>query len=242
MTAEQPKATPPIGFIVFTLLALTVTLYLGMLQLKRATWEEVMVHRFDVQKTKHPVALPRDTKNYLEHAFMRIEATGRFVSGKSVLVSAKRGREAPGYRLLTLFEPDAGPPVFVDRGWLPPSALADDNPAPAGTVTISGIIRIPEPRDLFMPGNEQDKGVWRLVAPQQIAEYFGLEGVRPYYLQLAPGMPAPVATAAPGHPPPPITERHRLMAYGWFAVGGVVVLVFIYRMCGIRRQAKKEQP
>lgn len=82
--------------------------------------------------------------------FRRVTATGRYDPGRQLLVRNRPFRGATGYYVLVPLRTEDGTALLVNRGWTPAGRTAerpDSVPAtPAGTVTVTGRVRVSEPR------------------------------------------------------------------------------------------------
>jgi surfeit locus 1 family protein len=72
---------------------------------------------------------------------------------------------------------EKGETVLINRGWVPeqkklPAARAEGQVA--GTVTLNGIIRLPQIKGYFQPENEAGRNIWFYIDPKQMAEAAGL--------------------------------------------------------------------
>jgi surfeit locus 1 family protein len=74
-----------------------------------------------------------------------------------------------------------GTAVIVNRGFVPSAAKEPTSHAPPpGEATITGLMREPEPRNLFTPADQPDKNLWFTRDPGAIAAHFGLPRAAPF--------------------------------------------------------------
>ena len=88
----------------------------------------------------------------------------------------------PGYLVLTPLRLDDGAHVIVNRGYVPqelkdPAKRAQSRAA--GEVEVTGLMRPPEPRNLFTPVDEPGKGIYFTRDPAEFAAHFGLARTAP---------------------------------------------------------------
>jgi surfeit locus 1 family protein len=72
---------------------------------------------------------------------------------------------------------DKGETVLIERGWVPETMkLPEARPQGqvAGTVSLTGFIRLPQAKSFFQPDNEPQKNVWFYLAPAEMAQASGL--------------------------------------------------------------------
>ncbi len=72
----------------------------------------------------------------------RASLHGQWVDPNAALIRGGLVAGIPGYHLIGVFAPTHGPPIVVDRGWVPTSSTREqlDDLAPAGTVDIEGLL------------------------------------------------------------------------------------------------------
>ncbi|MDT0380237.1 SURF1 family protein [Streptomyces sp. DSM 42041] len=137
------------GINLFVALAIPVCLSMGTWQLSRF---EARVDSHQQQEkaaeraadaTPEPLAdlLPLTTETVGRTA----EATGRYDTGRPLLVPDRRVDGERGFYVLTLLRTDSGPALPVVRGWLPGDADPAKVPAPpGGEVTVAGVLQVSE--------------------------------------------------------------------------------------------------
>src|SRR5690606_11343527 len=120
--------------------------------------------------------------------YRRVTVQGTYRSGDQVLTAPRSRDGRPGPQVLTVLDRDAGPPVLVDRGWLPfvRGQMTAPDP-PAGDIRVEGSLRAREPGDIGT--GEQ---VARIV-PAQIGERLG-QPLPEFYVELWDQQPAPSAS------------------------------------------------
>lgn len=105
--------------------------------------------------------------------FSRVEVTGVYDTGHEIL-ARNRTLNGVGYEVLTPLVLADGTAVIVDRGWLkaPPGgalALPEVPPAPTGTVTVTGRLRLAE-SGADAPVSHGGRLQVRRIAPERLAE------------------------------------------------------------------------
>jgi surfeit locus 1 family protein len=183
-------AAPLRSLVAPALLALAgiaVLVSLGVWQLHRLAWKEALIARIEARVHAPPAPMPPESEwpglKPEDYEYRHVSLRGRF-HPRQALVFRGSGPEAgqgPGYLLLApLILPD-GAAVIVNRGFVPgtPQEAAAHAP-PAGEVTVTGLVREPEPRNLFTPADQPDKDVWFTRDPGAIARHFGLSRSAPF--------------------------------------------------------------
>ena len=125
--------------LVFSGVFLPVLISLGIWQLNRAEEKQKLLAQWQ-QEAVHlewPDMVAGDLSNGRP-----VTLTG--VYGKPNWLLDNRTRDGvPGYEVLTVFHPLAGPPVVVNRGWVPAPRIRDQLPdvdPPDGVFTLEGRI------------------------------------------------------------------------------------------------------
>jgi surfeit locus 1 family protein len=146
--------------------------------------------------------------------------------------------KGPGYWVFAPARLAGGGTVIVNRGFVPadrkapgsrPQSVAD------GVIDVTGLMRWPEPRGLFTPGDDARGSVWYARDPAAIAAAKGWGAVAPFYVDMeAPqppgGLPrvAPIATIA-------LPNNHLQYALTWFALAAGLAGVYLVWLRGRRR-------
>lgn len=158
-----------------------------------------------------------------------LQLKGQYRAGHDWLLDNRTRNGQNGYEVLTVFDPDSGPPVLINRGWIPAPALRRDLPditTPPDTVVISArAAAYPTPPVL---AETPDESGW----PRRV------QSLKPEAVQvLAPGTAdvllkldgddqpgAYVADWAPDFMGPP---THYGYAVQWFSLAAVLVVLTV---------------
>jgi surfeit locus 1 family protein len=223
--------------VLFAIVATALLVSLGIWQLHRLTWKEALIARIAAQTKASPQPLPNasgwaslkpDTYDY-QHVTFR----GRFDNGKEVRVFYTAGPDdqGPGYLLLTPLVLPSGENVIVNRGFVPaPLATPVTRPHSEveGEVTVTGLMRPPQSRNLFTPADDPANGLYFSRDPGPIAAHFGLQRVAPFVVDedktaIAGGWPEGGLTTVN------IPNNHMDYALTWFGIAvGLWMVVGAY--------------
>jgi surfeit locus 1 family protein len=181
------------------------------------------------------------------YQFRPVSATGHFLNDQAVRVfvgldDAKGQYSGPGYWIMTPLAVDGGGVVFVDRGFVPEAlsgAFANDQTAPQGTVTVTGIAMMSEDPGPFTPGPDAAKRVEWVRSISRLARLLNPvpQHVAPVYIDL----PAGPAGALPqgGETTIDFPNNHLGYAYTWFGFAIVTPLMLIGWIARQRQRAPK---
>jgi len=218
---------------------------LGTWQVERRAWKLDLIARVEQRVHAAPAPAPARTDwpgiNAADDEYRRIRLSGHFLHDKETLVQAST-RLGAGFWVLTPFRTGSGAVVLVNRGFVPPEArerAARTAPEPAGETTVTGLLRISEPRGGFLRRNDPAADHWYSRDVQAIAAARGLDpaGVAPYFVdaQAEPGIPQAL-TDTPAWPAPGLTviafhNSHLVYAITWYGLALMVAAgaAFVWR-------------
>ncbi|GAC1554773.1 MAG: SURF1 family protein [Beijerinckiaceae bacterium] len=229
-------AASPLRRILWPALAalagMAVLVSLGVWQLNRLAWKEALIARIEARAKAPPVPLPPAADWAAERAddyeYRHVVLTGRF-DEREALVFRGSGPDAgagPGYFVMAPLILADGWSVIVNRGFVPLAAKdsATHRP-PTGEVTVTGLMRPPEPRNPFTPADEPDKGRWFSRDPVAIAAYLGLARAAPFSID-ADASPDPAALPRGGATIIAFPNNHLSYALTWFGLAAALAGVF----------------
>ena len=215
---------------------------LGVWQIERRAWKLDLIARVDARAHSDPTPAPgsadwprvsADTAEY-----RRVSLSGVFDNDRETPVQAVSDYGA-GFWILTPLKLDRGFTVLVNRGFVPPDRkdrASRPEGQPAGPVTVTGLMRITEPKGAFLRANDAEGDVWRSRDVAAIAEKRGVEGpVAPYFVD-ADATPNPGGLPIGGLTIIAFRNNHLVYALTWFslAVGTLVAAWLVLRRDGGR--------
>lgn len=201
---------------------------LGVWQVQRLAWKQALIRQVDARIHAAPVPAPGPEKavSRADDQYRRVEATGRFLSGRDTQVKAVTER-GPGSWVMTPLAEDRGFTVLINRGFVPDGGQA----APAeGPARVVGLLRISESRGGFLRANDPARGRWFSRDVAAIARASALEGPTAAYF-----IDAEASTGEAGWPRGGMTvvrfpNSHLVYAATWFGLalmsaGGAALLL-----------------
>jgi surfeit locus 1 family protein len=198
---------------------LALTVGLGIWQLERLAWKRGLLAEIDRAEAAPPVTLPDDPA-----PFEKVELRGRMrddlLAYYGSEVRSTTAGVSLGAQLITPLERHDGPPVLIDRGWVPDGAPAPVDP---GEATVVGYVRPPEYPSWSSPATDlAAKRFWSL-DPAAIGSALGLAKVAPFtVVALGQGGSPEPASALPRPP-----NDHLGYAITWFGLAACLVVVFV---------------
>lgn len=248
MSEDTRKPSPArlgrtaIGFIVFMALLTALFATLGFWQLDRLQWKTGLLDAIEERAENPPVPLPsvREWDAFDAEAldYTPVVFTARYLDQPPVLVfdslADPRGAlGGPGYWVMQTAAVDGGV-VWINRGFIT-QAMADAGEipvAPAGSITLDGLLRRPERAGAFTPEADLTSGKAWVRDPATLpSPELGQGPLAPFYVDLS-------ATAEPGDVPQggethlAITNNHLDYALTWFGLAvltPVMVIIWLWR-------------
>jgi surfeit locus 1 family protein len=162
---------------------------LGTWQLERRAWKLDLIER--VEQRVHapataapgPASWPAVSASHDE--YRHVSVSGTFLHDKETLVQAVTTLGSGFWVLTPLRQSRDGSVVLVNRGFVPPEARersARGAQEPVGETTLTGLLRITEPKGGFLRSNDAAGGHWYSRDVQAIAAARGLDRVAPYFI------------------------------------------------------------
>jgi surfeit locus 1 family protein len=210
--------------------ALAVLLALGTWQVERLHWKQALIAEREAQLAAPPEPLPAETDDWRAWDFRRVTVAGDFDHDREQLfgVAAVDGRV--GHHVLTPLIRADGPPVLVDRGWVPA-----DQAHPAarrqgqleGQVEITGIARYRGDGrpGWFTPDNEPEQRLWYSYDLPALEAAVGLE-LLPVVVE-ADAMPNPGGLPIGGQARLALPNDHLQYAITWYGLAAGLVAIYV---------------
>jgi len=217
--------------LIFGLVGAAILIGLGLWQMQRLAWKEVVLQQIETTISADPVPLPANpTKD--PDQYLPVTLTGTFTGeGLDVLVSRKE--IGAGYRVVAVIEAD-GRRVLIDRGFLKDEDRAHPRPdANAGRVTIDGNLLWPVEVDSFTPPPDPKTGLWFARDLPAMAAALNTEPV--FVVQWASTLEDSLVEAMPVNTIH-IPNNHLGYAVQWFGLAAVWLGMTGYLLWRIRRR------
>lgn len=212
------------------LAAVAGLLWLGLWQLHRLEWKEDLIARVDERVAADPAPLPIDWAytTAARDEYRRTRVTGTFRHEAELQVQAVT-ELGPGYWVMTpLVTPEAT--IWINRGFVPPDrrdpATRAEGQIP-GPVTITGLLRMTEPKGGFLRSNDPAAGRWfsRDVAAMSLDRKLG--PVAPWFID-ADATPNPGGLPVGGLTVITFRNNHLGYALTWLLLAAGLAAASIY--------------
>jgi surfeit locus 1 family protein len=244
--AREPAraARPRLWLTVLSLTIFAVLIALGVWQVERRAWKLALIDR--VEQRIHAPAQPAPsaaswpTISTANDEYRHVTVSGRFLHDRETLVQAVT-EEGPGYWVLTPLERSDGTLVLINRGFVPSErrdASTRQSGNPDGTVEITGLLRITEPKGGFLRNNVPQHNRWYSRDVAAIAAARGLDNIAPFFVD------ADAGSQIAGGPIGGLTvvrfpNNHLIYALTWFALAFMLAGRLFVTFCGGLFRRKK---
>jgi surfeit locus 1 family protein len=205
---------------------------LGIWQLKRLAWKEALIAQVEARAHAAPVDAPPPSgwgqlkpEDY-EYRHVRISGVYDYTHQELIF----RGLETPrgpyggvGYFVATPLWLASGESVIVNRGFVPDTMKAEADKGPRGEVTVTGLMRASERRNLFTPADDATKGVFYTQDAEALAHAMRLAAHAPFVIEADAGTnPLPEG----GETRLSFPNNHLSYAFTWFGLAVALAGVF----------------
>jgi surfeit locus 1 family protein len=238
--ARRQSGRPWLGLLMPTVVAFVVLIGLGVWQLERKAWKEGLIAALTARLAAGPEALPPASDwpslNQNKDEYRRVSFTAQFENDKEALVFATGtafrpdlANAGPGYWVFTPARLIDGSTVLVNRGFVPDGKRDPKSRVQGeivGPVAIVGVMRWPDRRHWFTPGDEPERNLWFVRNPQAIAAAKELGPVAPFYVEQESPFP-PGDLPQPGKLAVSLPDNHLQYALTWFGLAAVLGGVFL---------------
>jgi len=217
------------AFFGFAVLGIAVLTALGVWQLERRVWKLDLIERVEQRVHAAPVAAPGPAEwpavTAARDEYRHVRVAGHFLNDKETLVQAVTDLGG-GFWVLTPLRTDEGFTVLVNRGFVPPErrdpARRPDGQI-AGETTVTGLVRINEPKGGFLRTNDPVQDRWYSRDVPAIAAARGLGDVAPYFIDADAGAGTGAGEGPDGLPRGGLTvlafpNNHLVYALTWFGM------------------------
>lgn len=206
------------------LFMLAVLLGLGTWQVERLHWKQRILAQIAHAEASPPAPLHSEPA-----PFAKVEVTGTLRDDLTALygVEVRDTKTGPtlGAYLIEPLERQDGPPILVERGWVPTERTRPLE-QPHGTVTFTGYVHPADRPGWFSPADDPTTRTFYTLDPPAIGAALGLPHVAPFVLvALGPQPPGLWPDPAKHLPQPP--NNHLQYALTWYGLAAALVVMFV---------------
>jgi surfeit locus 1 family protein len=234
---------------IFAVVGVTILIGLGIWQLDRKVWKEVLIATVNERVAQAPQPLPpRESWPRLRPAgseYAHVTFPAEFIEGQEALAYTAGSSLRPdvtgqGYWVFAPARLSGGSVILINRGFVPADkkdAATRSEGVPHGSVDISGYMRWPEARGLFTPADDVKGNVFFARDPKAMSDAHHWSVAAPFYIdQEAPAPPG--GLPKPGKIDVQLPNNHFQYALTWFGLGLGLAGVYIVWLAGrLRRRS-----
>jgi surfeit locus 1 family protein len=225
---------------VAAVLLFCVFMMLGTWQVQRRAWKLDLIARVD-QRVHAPAVPPPPPAEWSQviaanSEYRHVRVTGTFLNDSETLVQALTVLGA-GDWVLTPLRLQDGSIVMVNRGFVPQERrerAAHGAGAATTGATVTGLLRITEPKGAFLRRNDPARNLWYSRDVPAIAAARGLSRVAPYFVDEEAGgdSTAPVG----GLTVIAFRNTHLVYAITWY---GLALMVLVGAWIVVREERRR---
>lgn len=236
--SARRRFRPGLWSSLFVALGVLILLGLSAWQLQRLSWKRALIAEVEAQLAADPKPLPAAIADPPSWTYRPVISTGRYDHDGELLLEARSLDGQPGRHVLTPLIRESGPPVLIDRGWVPITAKAGDWRRPEGPQRINGIARTPPGQGFMQPDNPADaaKEGWYWIDLAAMAEASGQPRLAPVFIEIAADQEADPDTGVL-----PIGGRSRVsfsnnhLSYAVFWAAMALALIGVWALASYRK-------
>ena len=196
---------------------------LGFWQLERRVWKLDLIERVEHRIHAAPVAAPGPAEwrsiNAATAEYRRVTVSGQFLNDRETLVQAVT-KAGAGYWVITPLRTDRDFTVLINRGFVPSdrrNASTRSVGQIAGRTTVTGLLRLTEPKGGFLRANDPAANRWYSRDVAAISAALGLSRTAPYFID-ADSTPNAGGVPIGGLTVIAFPNNHLQYAVTWFAL------------------------
>lgn len=206
---------------------------LGLWQIERRAWKHELIAAVDSRITASPVQAPGPDQwrslSRQHDAYRHVTASGTYRHDQELLVQAVTERGG-GFWVMTPLD-HGSYRIWVNRGFVPADKKAQASRAagnPAGPVTVTGLLRITEPKGGFLRANDPAADRWFSRDIAAMSKARAVDRAAPYFID------ADGKANMGGYPVGGLTvvsfnDHHMIYALTWFSLAALL-FYFAWRL------------
>jgi surfeit locus 1 family protein len=205
--------------------AFCVLIVLGMWQMERREWKLGLIATMRERLAAPEVPAPTLERQTADFGYRPTWAEGRFDHTKTLYWITPGPHGEPAFHILTPLMRENGPPVIIDRGFVP-TQLKDQVTQPEGPQTVHGIARESQGAGAFTPADDPEHRLVFVRDVSHMAALMGLGPVAPFFIE-AVRAPGPVVYPLGGQTQLQLRNEHLQYAITWFGLAGALLMVYL---------------
>ena len=166
---------------ILTIILSLTCLSLSFWQFKRLNWKKNLIENLDLAYESSPANIKEFKGDLYNFKFKKITAEGSFINKKNMFLGPRVYENKVGYNLITPFLLKDNRYLLINRGWIEKKINISENNK---QITIEGIIKESDKRNIFTPNNDLNKNLWYYINTKQMSEFTGLNITNKVFIDL----------------------------------------------------------
>jgi surfeit locus 1 family protein len=216
---------------------------LGIWQVERRSWKLHLLAAVDERVHAAPSPPPGPDRwpgiTANDDAYRHVRLRGVYLPDRETRVQAVTER-GNGFWVVTPLRSEEGWIVLVNRGFVPSGWQSRGQQIDPGIVTVTGLLRVTEPKGGFLRSNDPGAGRWYSRDVAAIGRARGLERVAPYFVDADAGADA-AAYPIGGLTVIAFPNNHLSYALTWFALA-IMSLAGLVVVARVGREGRRTAP
>lgn len=219
----QPRTFPLLATVMM-LCGVAVLLALGTWQLDRLEWKEALLSEIKAQSEIAPRAFSPADLN-IENVFQTGSINGRFINEATIQLVPRTYDGASGAHIITPFKTQRGEVILINRGWV----KTGEDYVLNTPRTTTGMLREPPRPNMFTPTNDSKSAERYSVNYDEFKTTHNIDITAPVMLYEGCNDEANAAAPNPCALTLNINNNHMQYAFFWFAMAGVLIVIYMLR-------------
>lgn len=221
----MPGRRKTTGFAALLVMCALLFAGLGVWQVQRLQWKLALIESVDRKLAAAPVSLPdRSHWTSLTSAsseYLKVRVSGTYRNDETTLVETLTAL-GPGYWVMTPLDAAQGP-VWINRGFVPKDRVNELAAPGPQTVTVTGLLRLSEPKGRFLRSNRPTEGRWYSRDVDAMSAVHGIARAAPFFID-AERQPGPATYPVGGLTVTTFRNSHLAYALTWFGLAAICLV------------------
>ena len=206
-------------FNIFVFIFITLFCCLGTWQLYRLQWKQELISQISQGLKSIPIQYTQNIrKNY-----QRVTLVGQYHFENQIYLYSLNSKGQPGFDVITPFETQNKENVLVNRGWIK-KELKNNSKINSSSNNITGMLRLPNRKNLFTPDNNMKENIWFSVNLDDVLEISGKK-FNKFIVYLE---DKTIITPKPKKITIDVPNNHLKYAITWYSISISILFYYLY--------------
>jgi surfeit locus 1 family protein len=206
-------------FNIFVFIFITLFCCLGTWQLYRLQWKQELISQISQGLKSIPIQYTQNIrKNY-----QRVTLVGQYHFENQIYLYSLNSKGQPGFDVITPFETQNKENVLVNRGWIK-KELKNNSKINSSSNNITGMLRLPNRKNLFTPDNNMKENIWFSVNLDDVLE-ISVKKFNKFIVYLE---DKTIITPKPKKITIDVPNNHLKYAITWYSISISILFYYLY--------------